>query len=1716
MAFDLGSVSAVATFDTTEWSSGIDAALTKFNQFVEQVNQGTAGIEQRLSGMGLQSSSVDGVGISLQGVTNKAQGLDQQIKSVQQTLSGLSGLAPLAGIDAGIKNATDAYIGLDKAITNVAAEMGLGNLTAAQTAQQLGQIAVQTGQDVTVLAQALYKMAAAGYQGSDGMTVMTAAAKAATAGQTDVIATSQALIAILGSYANATNGVALSTNDADAAMGVMMKTVNGGVLTVKDYAENVAKVASLSAEMGISQQAMGAAIDVLTRNGLTATQAFNEYGAILSGLLKPSKDLAAHFQEDSITSCEALIAARGFGGALEYVKSIAGTSDTELAHLFTNIRATKGEVTLASGEFEGYSQALAAMGSNTDAATALTAAFNVQQQAVSTQLAEAGQEVKQAAISFGGLLVPALVSTADLLASVANWFIQLPQPIQQLIAFAAVLAAGLGAIGIAASILGPVIGGLSAFFDLLGSSIGLVSAAFDALTGPVGLIIAAAALVVANWQTVVDFFGNIGGWIGSKLAGLGGAIGDGFKTAWHTVEDWFAGIGQQLQNWGGQIIGFLAQGIIDSVPLLGGAVSAVSNFLSFQWVPHSPPPGLPWLREAGAGWLRELGAGLTDGDFSFINSLSQSLQEHIREALGPSADQGTVTAMVFGDQSAIAEAVSAIEQGGQNVEQIIAQVNAGLRDQDSYVLAVVDDYLRMADVAKQIVDLQTKETSALDQQKPALDYWTQQTAQVKTNYDAVNRTLTDTQNAMRDIQAQLTLQQDQQAQAEGPVITQLNNANAALKQQQQNQQDIITSINDKATAERGYADQALAAANAPLHALEEQRHQRDAYYAALKLANEGNATALTQIDAAQRAEYANSDLAINNARAQAQLAQDAHGDKLTQIQQEQSASTNAANAQAAKDNATLQQQIAGLTAVKAIMVDLAQQANEPLQSQIQSLKIQADGQQIIVNKAKEQYDAYKANSDALQQQYDKTKTSIDAQVVALQQELTQKQAIYTQAKDRLGVEDQIITAINQQTTAAAAAAAAAAKASAAAAGKGGPFDTQIDTTQHSINEETIDYHAKLAPIIAAEQAARDAGDTAALKALQAQKTQIDANHQSTMDYLNAQQGVWKDANQQVADGVATQGQAFATAQGQLDKMNQSLRDAAAAALAAQQAAQQPHIDAVHGARDDAAAASMVDALTTADKLRTANLDAAAAEDARATALKTLRSNVDDLVTSGKGLLQLGLPVGVDGVTNALNNFAAVIKKNDPEDFNKLDKALSDLSAAYATSSQAIATVGPLANKLGLSDTDIAAIYNNSYKGGKSGITGYTAALGDMGSSVATTTQDMLHKAVVAAYGELGTDASGTPSTVMAQVGSAGLAGFIAPIVNGITTTQTAMQNWLKGAVIDFSSVGLGIGEGSSTSTVFAGFGSVSVNSLIDNFTSSLKLFPFTKPLSDALTNAHDGASSYIGTAQSGPFHDLGDSADTGLAGGIYGGIQGLVNAGLAMAAAAKSGVQTGFKSQSPSQEMFNEGTNAWIGLRNGMDAGRDPAYEAARQMALAATGGAASGVKDGSNAVQQEIYKLIALMTGRPVGGDISTQPLPAPGIGVGTGGGIGAGLTPPAIIPGIGGLPGTPGLPTVPTAPNFPTVPTAPVIAPSTVPQDAGGGERTVRLIIEEVGPLSQTQRREVTVISGDEAKKEVEAALGQFVADANSATPGTPGGETVVAAGVYTVRKLDGYMAE
>ncbi len=159
---------------------------------------------------------------------------------------------------------------------------------------------------------------------------------------------------------SALKGWNLSTDEAGRLAGMFFEAIKIGRMEASDLAETLGKIGPTAKAMGISVQESMAAVAVMTQQGTKANTAMTQLSAVMTALMKPTKELKIAMAEKwgVANAEEALVLFGGLGGVLQNLESITGGTSDNMIKFTANVRALRTMFALSGGNAKAYGDAL--------------------------------------------------------------------------------------------------------------------------------------------------------------------------------------------------------------------------------------------------------------------------------------------------------------------------------------------------------------------------------------------------------------------------------------------------------------------------------------------------------------------------------------------------------------------------------------------------------------------------------------------------------------------------------------------------------------------------------------------------------------------------------------------------------------------------------------------------------------------------------------------------------------------------------------------------------------------------------------------------------------------------------------------------------------------------------------------------------------------------------------------------------------------------------------------------------------------------------------------------------------------------------------------------------------------------------------------------------------------------------------------------------------
>ena len=313
--------------------------------------------------------------------------------------------AAAAAVAAFAVDAVKKAVAFERAMLNVNSIAKLTPEAFAALQNSVLELSKKLPQSAETLAEGLYDISSSGFAGAEGIKVLEAAAKAASAGLAQTSESAAGITAVLNAYS-------YSADEAQRVSDILFKTVDRGVITFPELASEIGKVTALSAPLGVSLEDVAAGLAVLTKNGINAENATTQLNAIMQAVLGPTAKATKLAKKLGIDFTATGLKTKGLNGFMADLIKKTGGSNEVIAELLGDARAIRGAFVLAKNGGAQFNEELELM---RNAAGATDTALSYQKQGLGYQIGILGNNFEAISIKLGTSLLPSLNKIVDFL-----------------------------------------------------------------------------------------------------------------------------------------------------------------------------------------------------------------------------------------------------------------------------------------------------------------------------------------------------------------------------------------------------------------------------------------------------------------------------------------------------------------------------------------------------------------------------------------------------------------------------------------------------------------------------------------------------------------------------------------------------------------------------------------------------------------------------------------------------------------------------------------------------------------------------------------------------------------------------------------------------------------------------------------------------------------------------------------------------------------------------------------------------------------------------------------------------------------------------------------------------------------------------------------------------------------------------------------------------
>lgn len=410
---------------------------------------------------------------------------------------GVTAVAVGASIVAALGAGGFAAVGFEARMRNVATVNDDVRKSFAASSREVLALTQRLPQSANQLAEGLYDIASAGFQGGAGLKVLTASATAASAGLTSTQVAARAIAGVLNAYG-------LSAAHAADVSDALFQTVNLGVVTFEELSGTIGDFVGITSAAGISIGDAGAALAAMTLSGVTAAEAGTSLGRVVQALIKPSDAMKNTLRSVGLEGkalTDTLASPGGLRVVMEKLREATGGQLDALVQLFPEIRAARGAFALMAADGENYRRAQEGIGDVNARAGATQRALNEQMKSASFQLTLAKNAVVALGIEVGQLLLPMIRTGAEYTQAFVHGISALPGPVKVAVVGLGLLTAAVAIAGGSFLLLAPKIAAAKALLAGVapaGSAAAAGLGGVASVAGGVGVALTVLGVVMAN------------------------------------------------------------------------------------------------------------------------------------------------------------------------------------------------------------------------------------------------------------------------------------------------------------------------------------------------------------------------------------------------------------------------------------------------------------------------------------------------------------------------------------------------------------------------------------------------------------------------------------------------------------------------------------------------------------------------------------------------------------------------------------------------------------------------------------------------------------------------------------------------------------------------------------------------------------------------------------------------------------------------------------------------------------------------------------------------------------------------------------------------------------------------------------------------------------------------------------------------------------------
>ena len=427
---------------------------------------------------------------SLRKATRSLKKFGSSMKRTGQNMTRTLTMPLLALGGASVKLASD----FETSMTKISTLVGASAKDLKEYEKGIMQLSDQVGISAKELADGLFFITSAGFEGAEALEALEISAKASAMGMGEMSSISNALTSIMTAYAD-------EQMTAAKAGDLLHETLKQGKFDAGQFMEKLGSVIPVAAGAGVSMEELGAASATMSKLSGDAAGTLTAMRSLMLSLLKPSEKQKEILADIGMTSEQlGKMMDESLLGTMQHLfKSLDGNNEA-LFNMFGSSKAVVGALSTMGLQSETYTKVLDGMNNSVGN---INEGFDTLSGTSGFKFKQTLVKLQNVGIEIGNILLPIVIDLADGFKNILDQFNKLSPEAKKM--------------SVAAGIL---VGALGPLLVVLGSIVGIVaglSIKFIAIAVAIGALAFQVLYVNDNWEAFIERFEDISWWKNALL-----------------------------------------------------------------------------------------------------------------------------------------------------------------------------------------------------------------------------------------------------------------------------------------------------------------------------------------------------------------------------------------------------------------------------------------------------------------------------------------------------------------------------------------------------------------------------------------------------------------------------------------------------------------------------------------------------------------------------------------------------------------------------------------------------------------------------------------------------------------------------------------------------------------------------------------------------------------------------------------------------------------------------------------------------------------------------------------------------------------------------------------------------------------------------------------------------------------------------------------------